>query len=80
MNAHARMLQQIDTAADAAQANADRVFVCSKVFGAPGGPRYTVLIDGDYYTVNHHLLIALKRGETPAELELDPEEIDEEML
>lgn len=80
MNAHARMLHQIDAAADAAQAKADRVFVCSTLFGAPGGPRYTVLIDGEYYTVNHHLLIALKRGVTPLELELEPDEIDEEML
>lgn len=80
MNAHTRIHQQIEAAADAAQANADRVFVCSKLFGAPGGPRYTVLIDGEYYVVNHPLLIALRRGETPADLDLDPEEIDEEML
>ena len=46
----------------AALAKAERVFICSTLFGAPGGPRYTVLIDSEYYTVNRHLLIALKHG------------------
>lgn len=53
--------------------------VVSKVYGIAGA-RYTVLFDGEYYVVNEHLLAALKRGETPAELELDPEEIDEDLL
>lgn len=76
MNAHARALHQIDAAADEAQAKASRVHICSTVHGAPGGPRYTVLIDGQYYVVNHPLLIALRRGETPASLELEPAEAD----
>lgn len=76
MNALARALHHIEAAADDAQAKANRIHVCSTVYGAPGGPRYTVLIDGQYYVVNHPLLIALRRGETPASLELEPAEAD----
>lgn len=77
MNALAKIMREIDAAADEAQAKANRVHVCSTVYGAPGGPRYTVLIDSEYYVVNHPLLIALRRGETPASLELEPAETDE---
>lgn len=69
MNAHSQIAAAQQT-----------VTVCSALFSAPNGPHYTVLVDGEYYVVGRHLLAALKRGETPAELEIEPEEIDEELL
>lgn len=52
--------------------------VTASSFTSLGG-RHTVLFEGELYVVNDHLLAAMKRGETPFDLELDPEEIDEEM-
>lgn len=68
MNAHAQIADQ------------QTVTVCSKLFSAPNGPHYTVLVDGEYYVVGKHLLADLQRGLTPAELEIDPEVIDEDLL
>jgi len=73
----AKIMQEVDRQADEAQSKAAKVHVCTTVHGAPGGPRYTVLIDGEYYVVNHPLLIALRRGRSPADLELEPAEPEE---
>lgn len=56
------------------------MFVCSTRFipGDEFGPRRTVLIDGEYYTVNRFLFGALKDGMTVEELELEPDEEDDE--
>lgn len=35
-----------------------------------------VLFEGRRYTINHHLLPALDRGETPLNLELEPDEAE----
>ena len=57
---------------------APEIFVCAITFGGPFGPRYTVLIDREYYRVNERTLELLRKGETPADLDLDPEPEDEE--
>ncbi|MCC6480303.1 MAG: hypothetical protein IT552_13990 [Sphingomonadaceae bacterium] len=55
--------------------------IAAQALAARGGEaRAMVLLDGEYYVVGKHLLAALQRGETPAELEIDPEIIDEDML
>ena len=51
--------------------------VVSTFCGAPGGPRYTVLFDGRYFVVNEGLLAAMRRGQTPDDLELTEAEGDE---
>lgn len=39
--------------------------------------RHRVLFEGRFYTVNHHLLACMERGETPVDLELTADEEDE---
>jgi hypothetical protein len=73
MNAHAQTIAAINAHADEIVAKARKVDIVGTLHGAPGGPRYTVLVDGQYYTVNRALLNMLRAGETPAELELEPE-------
>lgn len=66
-------------------------FVDAKPVPVPGTPymvcaswfvgstsRHRVLFEGQFYTVNHHLLACMARGETPAELGLEPDEIEED--
>lgn len=57
----------------------DYCIVASR-FAGDGLERRIVLFEGQYYTVGKHLLPALYRGETPADLELEADEIDEDML
>jgi hypothetical protein len=72
MNAHARITTN-------ALHPGTGCMICS-IARVGGDMRATVLFDGEYYVVGKHLLAALQRGETPAELEIDPEIIDEDML
>lgn len=51
--------------------------VISKRFRAGLPPQFCVLFEGQHYTVNHHLLACMDRGETPLDLELSPDEIEE---
>lgn len=57
-----------------------RVHICSTLFRPNAvSPIYTVLIDGEIYSnVNKYLLKALQEGMTPEELEMDPDEEDED--
>lgn len=54
--------------------------IIDRLHRAPLPSLTRILYDGEYYTVNDHLLPALERGETPFELELDADEDDEAML
>lgn len=54
--------------------------VCSTAF-IPGdmfGPRRTLLIDGEYYTVNRFVFGALQSGISMEELELEPDNAESE--
>lgn len=65
-------------------------FAAAKPVPSPGTPymvcaswfvgstsRHRVLFDGRHYTVNHHLLACMERGETPLELGLTADEEEE---
>lgn len=69
MNAHARQLFVDGLLGKVRQS----VHICRTIHGAsPLGPRYQVLVDGEYYEVGRRTLAALRDGLTPAELELEP--------
>ncbi len=57
---------------------ATNIKIVSQTFGGGRLLNSTVLIDGEYYVVNEYLLAALRRGATVAELELEPEEPQDE--
>ncbi len=57
---------------------AANIKIVSQTFGGGRLLNSTVLIDGEYYTVNEYLLAALRRGATVDELELEPEEPEDE--
>ena len=58
--------------------NRQSVHVCRTIHSdSPLGPRYQVLVDGEYYEVGRRTLAALRDGLTPAELELEPCDEDE---
>ncbi|RJT41987.1 hypothetical protein D3227_04725 [Mesorhizobium waimense] len=48
------------------------VHVLTKRYGGGMGERITVLVDGEYYDVRQRTLDALNMGQTPADLELEP--------
>lgn len=48
------------------------VHILTKRYGGALGPRYTVLVTGEYYDVGQRMLEALEQGATPANLELEP--------
>lgn len=51
--------------------------VTEKRFRVGLPPVFRVLFEGQHYTVNHHLLACMERGETPLDLELEPDEAEE---
>lgn len=51
-----------------------KVFVVRQEFRAGDPMRGRVLIDGQYYDVNDHLLRALQAGASPEDLALEPVE------
>ncbi len=69
------------TATDMANALMGRprqtVHVCSSSFGR-GTTRHIVLVDGETYEVGKRALQALQDGWTPAELDLEPYDEDED--
>ena len=48
------------------------VLVVAKRHGGAFGPRYTVLVGGEYSEVGQRVLDALEQGATPEYLELEP--------
>lgn len=52
--------------------------VVEKRFRHPLPPLSIVLFEGQRYSVNHHLLACMERGQTPLDLELEPDEIEED--
>jgi len=62
------------------QLEAPKIHICSTLFRPNAvSPIYTVLIDGELYcNVNKYLLAALQDGMTPAELEMEPSEEEED--
>ncbi len=57
---------------------AANIAIVSQTFGGGGLMNSTVLIDGQYYTVNEYLLAALRRGATVDDLELEPERVEDD--
>ena len=75
MNAHARQLFVDGLLSKTRQS----VHICRTTHGAsPLGPRYVVLVDGEYYEIGRRTLAALRDGITPAELELEPYDHDDD--
>lgn len=55
------------------------VFIVKTIYnGSQLGPRYEVLVDGEYYEVGRRTLQALQDGMTPEDLDLEPFEEEEE--
>lgn len=54
--------------------------ICTACSGSVLGPRYDVFVAGDYYRVREITLQQLRQGITPAELELEPINPDEEII
>lgn len=54
------------------------VHILTKRYGGVLGPRYTVLVAGEYYDVGQRMLEALEQGATPANLDLEPSEPEDE--
>lgn len=54
------------------------VHILTKRYGGALGPRYTVLVAGEYYDVGQRMLEALEQGATPANLDLEPSEPEDE--
>jgi len=52
--------------------------LCTACSGSVLGPRYDVFVAGDYYRVREITLQQLRMGVTPAELELEPIDPEEE--
>jgi len=52
--------------------------ICTACSGSVLGPRYDVFVAGEYYTVREPTLQQLRQGVTPAELELEPIDPDQE--
>lgn len=52
--------------------------LCTACSGSVLGPRYDVFVAGDYYRVREITLQQLRQGVTPAELELEPIDLDED--
>jgi hypothetical protein len=52
--------------------------ICTACSGSVLGPRYDVFVAGDYYRVREITLQQLRQGVTPAELELEPIDDEEE--
>ncbi len=57
---------------------ATNIKIVSQTFGGGRLLNSTVLICGEYYSVNEYLLAALRRGATVDELELEPEQIEDD--
>ncbi len=57
---------------------ATNIKIVSQTFGGGRLLNSTVLICGEYYSVNEYLLAALRRGATVDELELEPEEPEDD--
>lgn len=53
------------------------VLICSKSYFR-GDVMYRVMVAGEIYTINHHLLAALQSGDTVEELGLEPDEGEDE--
>ncbi|MDX8492892.1 hypothetical protein RFN29_15040 [Mesorhizobium sp. VK22B] len=54
------------------------VHVLTKRHGGVFSPRFVVLVDGEYYEVGRAILDKLEMGQTPADLELDPHNPDDD--
>lgn len=53
------------------------VLICSKSYFR-GDVMYRVMVEGEVYSINHHLLAALQSGDTVEELGLEPDEGEDE--
>ncbi len=58
---------------------APKIHVISRAFAGGQMQRMTILLDGEVYTVNEYLLAALRRGVSPEDLELTPEEEEDDL-
>ncbi len=58
---------------------APTIHVISRTFSGGQMQRMAILLDGEIYTVNDYLLAALRRGVSPEELELEPEEEEDDL-
>ncbi len=72
------ILTRIDLEAKPVPSPGTSYQVTEKRFRVGLPPVFRVLFEGRFYTVNHHLLACMARGETPAELGLEPDEIEED--
>ena len=78
MNAYSRTAQALSFALLGRCRSTQDVHILTKRYGGPIGPRYTVLVDHEYYDCGQHILDALLMGMSPAELEIEPSNPDAE--
>lgn len=78
ISAHTKSIRELHRSLSGRNTETTKVFVCSTLV-ANGFATYTVLIEGNYYTVNKYMLADLRAGHSPEELGLEPEETGEDV-